>query len=136
MSHLHIGFTGTRQEVSSSQLIRLSTVMESFDVSHYDNVWFHHGDCVGADATAHEIARDLGWKIHSHPCNLGKYRANCECDVLDLIKPPLVRNAVIVDMCDILIACPKENLEQRRSGTWATIRYARNDNKIVLRIPR
>lgn len=41
------------------------------------------------------------------------------------IKPPLVRNHDIVDSTELLIACPKEQVEVLRSGTWATIRYAR-----------
>ena len=40
-------------------------------------------------------------------------------------KPPLDRNHDIVERCDLLIATPHTVEEQLRSGTWATIRYAR-----------
>jgi hypothetical protein len=39
--------------------------------------------------------------------------------------PPLERNKHIVHNCGWLIAAPKEDSETLRSGTWATIRYAR-----------
>lgn len=46
--------------------------------------------------------------------------------------PPLERNHRIVDACDVLIACPKDAQEQLRSGTWATVRYARKQGKRVI----
>ena len=50
----------------------------------------------------------------------------------DQTLPPkdyLDRNHDIVDQTDLLIATPKENTEVLRSGTWATIRYAKKINK-------
>ena len=39
---------------------------------------------------------------------------------------PLRRNKIMARLCDQLIACPAEqNGEVLRSGTWATVRYAR-----------
>ena len=43
----------------------------------------------------------------------------------------LERNRDIVDACDILIACPRTLKEELRSGTWATVRYARKVGKPV-----
>ena len=43
----------------------------------------------------------------------------------------LNRNHNIVDASEILIACPAQTEEVIRSGTWATIRYARKNNKII-----
>lgn len=45
--------------------------------------------------------------------------------------PYLARNCVIVDEADILLACPK-GPEEQRSGTWATVRYARKQNKRIV----
>ena len=42
------------------------------------------------------------------------------------------RNKDIVNSCDILIACPENDKEVIRSGTWSTIRYAKKINKTVL----
>lgn len=49
--------------------------------------------------------------------------------ILKKEKEYLDRNHDIVDCSDILITCPKEDVEQLRSGTWATIRYAKKSNK-------
>ena len=38
---------------------------------------------------------------------------------------PLARNRIIVSTSDEMLALPGEMTEQRRSGTWATIRFAR-----------
>ena len=47
-------------------------------------------------------------------------------------KEYLVRNHNIVDSTDMLIGCPKEMQEQLRSGTLATIRYAKKKNKKII----
>jgi predicted Rossmann fold nucleotide-binding protein DprA/Smf involved in DNA uptake len=46
-------------------------------------------------------------------------------------KAPLDRNRDIVDAAAVLIAAPKEMTETLRSGTWATVRYARKQGKQV-----
>ena len=61
---------------------------------------------------------------------------NLALDMSDEVRDPLPyleRNRAIVDACDILIACPKGMQEEQRSGTWATVRYARRrDRPIVI----
>ena len=47
-------------------------------------------------------------------------------------KDYLVRNHDIVDVCDVLVATPGQKEEQIRSGTWATIRYARKIRKQII----
>jgi len=97
-----------------------------------DAVVFQHGDCIGADAQAHNIACNLKFKIYVHPPTNSKYRAFCKnislkfpaCDYL-------IRNNNIVKTSDIMIATPEQNNEQLRSGTWATIRYAKKENKPI-----
>jgi hypothetical protein len=42
------------------------------------------------------------------------------------VRPPLVRNKIIVDRSELLIATPFHEKEILRSGTWMTIRYARS----------
>jgi hypothetical protein len=97
-----------------------------------ENEW-HDGDCIGADTQAHGAVRSIkeeyGFDVtlHGHPCNLpGDVRAHNEYDVMHSIAPPLVRNRVIVNSVNLMIAAPKQFDEViRGSGTWATIRYAR-----------
>jgi len=43
-----------------------------------------------------------------------------------------LRNHKIVDICDILVAFPQTNSETVRSGTYATIRYARKCKKPII----
>ncbi len=88
------------------------------------NINFIHGDCIGADADAHTLCRNVGIrKIGSYPCNLKNQRAYTDADQIADPAPPLERNRVIADRCDILIACPSTDHEIQRSGTWATIRH-------------
>jgi len=43
----------------------------------------------------------------------------------------LARNHFIVAYSEELVAAPKSNKEELRSGTWATIRYARKRKRMV-----
>lgn len=113
------GFTGTDRGMTSHQL---SAVGVHLQVSGE----LHHGDCVGADAQTHAIARRLGglW-IVGHPPDVDVKRAFCDFDVALPPRPYIDRNHDIVDACDFLLATPRGYVEELRSGTWATIRYAR-----------
>jgi hypothetical protein len=96
---------------------------------------FHHGCCVGADATAALITSEevLDVDIHAHP---GDLVALTDADALRLSdvrhrpQANLVRNKAIVNACDVLVACPK-GPEEIRSGTWSTVRYAVKQGKPV-----
>lgn len=84
-----------------------------------------HGDCTGADAEAHDIARGLAYKIIGHPPKNPKQRAYKTCDELWPEKDYFVRNCDIVDNCDQMVATPARQSEEIRSGTWHAIRYSR-----------
>ena len=98
-----------------------------------------HGDCVGADNDFHNICRSLKPSIkneadiliHIRPGGTtnNNFRAFCKGDFHYYAKPFLERNKDIVNNCDILLACPRSNVEELRSGTWATIRYANTISK-------
>jgi len=98
---------------------------------------FHHGDCVGADAQAHEYARrDLKYKVVLHPPAEITHRAWCDGDKVLKPKPYLARNKDIVLGTDLLVATPKETDEKLRSGTWSTIRFARrHKRRLVVILP-
>jgi hypothetical protein len=100
-------------------------------------LWLHHGDCVGSDAEAHRIAQELAVAVVLHPPDDDRQRAFCTGAVSSHDPMPyLRRNRMIVDSCDVLVAAPKSQHEQIRSGTWATIRYARAKVKpIVMLLP-
>jgi hypothetical protein len=136
-----IGFTGTAQGMSVHQLQQVELLLRT----RSDLREFHHGDCVGSDAQAHGIAFQLGVPtIVIHPpidpkarayCHLGEQRPLVQV-VVQVEKPYLDRNHDIVDSVDLLIATPYTDQEQLRSGTWATVRYARKVGVPVVVISR
>jgi len=93
----------------------------------------HHGDCIEADAAAHDIAIRLGKHPVIHPPIDPKYRAFKSAPASHMREPLpyLERNHAIVNESDFLIAAPS-GPETLRSGTWATVRYARKVGKRVL----
>jgi hypothetical protein len=134
-----IGFTGTREGMTDEQRSVLQLVLETSLAVH--NIYtvgeapeapaFHHGDCVGADAQAHEIARAAGWTIILHPPDNDSQRAFCKLvgEEPELVREPLPyleRNKQICEHTNMLIACPGTMGELLRSGTWSTVRYARD----------
>jgi hypothetical protein len=121
---IHLGYTGTRLGMSAAQKERLERILSSKEWGLTDILHFHHGDCIGSDEQAHDIARLYNWFIEGHPCTLNRLRAWCVCDRTHHPLPPLERNRRIVDKASFLIATPAETREVIRSGTWATVRQA------------
>lgn len=124
----HIGFTGTRKGMTPIQRKALYNLLDT-KIRHPEI--FHHGDCIGADAQAHDIAKSLGFIIHIHPPIHSYQRAYTTGDIFEKPKKYLERNHNIVDFSDCLIGAPQSTTEELRSGTWATIRYAETQNKLV-----
>jgi len=124
-----VGFTGTQSGMSSAQFEKVARIVKGLVHSH-KTIIIHHGDCIGADEDMHRIAAGQDFNIVIHPPVVAKKRAFChnkwqgKATVL-LEKPYIARNHDIVDASAILIATPKEKDEEIRSGTWATIRYAK-----------
>lgn len=123
------GFTGTRNEPTRGQIARFLDALQKHAVTE-----LHHGDCQGADEAAHLVARSLGLKVVVHPPIKHDIRAFCNGDEVLEEKDYLVRNRDIVDACDHLFAIPM-GPEVKRSGTWSTIRYARNKKPITIIMP-
>lgn len=118
---MKIGFTGTQEgmtEMQSQFVYDLLMTIEPDEV--------HHGCCIGADEQFDNllIYSPKYIDIHGHPPLNQSKMADCDCDVMHEPKEYLERNHDIVDATDALIAAPK-GPEELRSGTWATVRYAR-----------
>lgn len=127
----HVGFTGTQHRgMTLSQRMEFENLLRPDDV-------VHHGDCVGADKDADTIARRVGCKVVIHPPDNDSKRAFCAQPGDEVRKPLpyLVRNRDIVNESETVIAAPRTAIEELRSGTWATIRYARQKRRslIILR---
>lgn len=127
-----VGFTGTRYGTTREQWQTMSHVIRQEFLAASEEAVFHHGACAGSDAEAHMVAWSLGYAITVHPPLDGRLRAWVEQSaqwdpVADRIlpaRPYIERNHDIVDAVSVLIATP-DGPERERSGTWATIRYAR-----------
>ena len=128
-----VGFTGTRHGMTIKQTNQLREALKRILIVGVNG--FSHGDCVGADKQANDIAIELGYPlIRVRPPQNDKYRAFCNGPNHEIfpVRPYIVRNHDIVNESFVLIAAPKTEAEQLRSGTWATIRYARKTGLRVL----
>ncbi len=123
-----MGFTGSRNGVTEAQRKALMWL-----ILHHMPEAVHHGCCVGADAHFAAFCDSMGARPYmvGHPSDLTDLtspEAVLACDLVHDRLPPLERNREIVDACELLVACP-DGPEQQKSGTWATIRYARKVGK-------
>lgn len=120
-----VGFTGTRAVITPIQAYTLGMVFSALNPKEA-----HHGDCKGADQVFHQTCMFTKTLVVTHPCNIQEQRGFCEGATTELpIKDPLERNRDIVDQVEIMLATPHTLQEELRSGTWATIRYARRVHK-------
>lgn len=118
---MRVGFTGSQHGMSAKQKAALRVLLVELKPEE-----LHHGDCIGADAEAHTIARELNIPVVVHPPNDPKKRAFVrDADVWLIPAPYLVRNRAIVNATFVLIVAPQTDTPKVRSGTWSTWRYAK-----------
>ncbi len=128
---MRVGFTGTRNGMTKPQE---AAFIGWIEITAFEE--FHHGLCVGADeqAALHvDITGEDRPQIVGYPCTtsrLTSWKAREICDEVKPARKPLDRNHDIVDATDQLLACVA-GAEVVRSGTWATVRYARKVKKRV-----
>lgn len=127
-----VGFTGTQEGMTDLQRGTVERFLRAWHV-----LAFEHGDCIGSDEQADEIAVRIGLCRVLRPCTIESKRAHCDKAhggrVLKVYDPiaPLARNDLIVRDAHIMLATPKGS-ETLRSGTWATIRRARAARKHLI----
>jgi hypothetical protein len=128
---MKLAFTGSQRGMTARQF-------EAFMEFMKDPRWteFGNGLCIGADAEAvrHVAFGRPDIKITGFPSNVPHKLAwgvTRLCYRVHPPKPPLDRNVDIAEWCDEMVATPKEEEEVIRSGTWTTIRRARERNKPV-----
>lgn len=125
---MKVGVTATAEGLTPEQELGLAALL--VQLGDGDD-WLLHGCCIGGDAQLWEIARHrLGWRTHGHPGRglTDPARAITFDDLLDPVPstktPELTRNRLIVARSEVLLVGPSGYREKRRSGTWATYRYA------------
>ena len=126
-----IGFTGPRTGMSESQADMLHFLLRNFKAAQpttHSVMEFLHGDCVGADAQAHDIARYLGYHITAFPPSNPALRAFCKADEIRPTKPYLDRDRDIVDESEVLLAAINLPVKPH-SGSWYTYKYAHDKFK-------
>ncbi len=119
---LILGLTGTQKGATPQQketLVRMLTEWHPQEL--------HLGDCVGADTDAYVIMRNVhdDTVLVGHPPLKGSRRSFLLYDREYTPAPYLERNREIVECSDTMIAVVGVWEEEVRSGTWATVRYAR-----------
>lgn len=117
-----IGFTGTREGMTPAQMAQAE---ETLRMVHCPGAALHLGDCVGGDAQAHAMGKQLGYRLIGHPPHDPKMRAFLAYDVEWETKPYFERDADIVRESMVLVAAPRTMREMARGGTWYTVRVAR-----------
>lgn len=123
---MKVGVTGTREGMTQHQ--KEQFVLKMYELNPSE---FHHGDCVGADAEAHDMVREFFpdvW-IVVHPPIKTYSRAYKQGDEYRAPLEYVQRDRNIVDETDFLIGAPLSDVEVWRSGSWTTIRHARKTGK-------
>lgn len=124
---MKIGITGTREGMTEHQF---DLVQKYLKDKYCEGAEFHHGDCVGVDAEAALLAKEIGYKIIAHPGpDHDGLRAYVPADESREPQSHFKRNRTIVDACDHLLVVPLQMERQLRGGTWYTHDYAVKKNK-------
>lgn len=129
---LHIGITGSRHGPTKEAASSLSKKLLELRWPHRSQValpiTMHHGACVGVDSMVARLSRWMGFVVEAHPPSVDtlvcKHSLNASHKINDA-RPYLTRNRAIVKASSHLFALPNSMEEEQRSGTWATVRYAR-----------
>lgn len=122
-----LGFTGTRLGMTDPQRMETGNTLNIYRPHHGV-----HGGAPGADLDFHDICLKVG----DVRCEVFPARDDLPLWVVETalevwkVQPPLQRNTDIVNSCTLLLATPAGK-EIVRSGTWATVRYARRQHKHI-----
>lgn len=147
-----LGFTGTQAGMAVPQRARVRAEIGRAVIDGADRLLW--GCCTGADEEAAADARAVGLRLIGLPSREpgDPYRSGLVSDTTLMIpkgrNPELQRNGRIGRASHRLIAAPKNDRQKiigravargcpiwevvRRSGTWATVRYAVNHGTPVI----
>lgn len=125
---MKIGITGTRSGMTELQRTCAMSLLQRLFVN---NSQFHHGDCIGVDVQAAEIAAGIGFYTVCHPPIKTDLRGNHKSNEFREPLSYFARNRNIVDETDFLIVVPFQMSHQTSGGTWYTHDYAIKKNKPI-----
>lgn len=127
-----LGFTGSREGPTEEQ----KATWEKMTI-WLSGIGMHNGCAVGSDRYVLEnlpaVSSCSLWPANLDGSTWAKdfAKRHLATEILPILSP-LDRNKYIVSHSHGLIAFPSTDTEVLRSGTWATIRYARKTKKPVL----
>lgn len=127
---MKIGVTGTRKGMNENQRDSVTSFLRGLSME-FDYLELHHGNCVGVDVEVAEIAKELGFRIVSHPGPKSQYSGKND-EVNDETRetlPYFTRNRRIVNETNFLLVVPFEDTHQNKGGTWYTYDYALKKGK-------
>lgn len=128
-----VGVSGTTGGGTPAQRATLRVLLQRRRITQ-----LHHGEAIGIDEYAHQVVReraDDSILLIGHPPDNDSKRAFLDGYYEEREPAPyLVRDHHIVNEIDLLIACPSTAREILRSGTWATVRYARKARILIVRV--
>jgi hypothetical protein len=117
---VRVGISGTRQGATKDQSKTLRYFLGATGITRLT-----HGGCHGVDEQADAIYREVQPSpvVSVYPAIGGKGKYP-EPDIIHDEMEPLKRNPFIVEDSELILIVPAQPNEIRRSGTWATYRYA------------
>lgn len=136
---MKLGITGTRHGMTERQQNALREYLA--DIMFICKTQslpaeFHHGDCIGVDVQAAEMAKELGYVVVSHPGPESDCSAHHPSDEIRDPCTHFKRNRNIVDETHLLLVVPLQNEWHARGGTWYTHDYAvKKDHPIQIIYP-
>jgi hypothetical protein len=123
-SYRHLAFTGSKDTITPAQVKQLENELRNKRDRGY--LWMHNGDCVVSDHAAAMLWKKLNGRVMLHPPIKNRYRADFhQADIICEPADYLTRDRHMVDCSELIIGTPQTYEEQTRSGTWATLRYAK-----------
>lgn len=124
---MKIGITGTQTPGPNAREI----IIRAFGQYTPEDHMLIDGLCVGMDELVAVTLVPFGFTVHG-ACPANRYKVSqraielcTSIEYMPMFTSYMQRNDRIVELSDILIAFPKAETEELRSGTWATIRRAR-----------
>ncbi len=122
---IHVGMTGTRNGMTPEQKTTFNNCLRQLKA----NI-LHHGDCIGADADAHDIAEARNVLNFIHPPSKDELRAYKAGAKIYQEKNYFARNRDIVNASSVLIGTPA-TFHETGGGTWYTINYGIKQGGLV-----
>lgn len=137
-----VSFTGTERIADFARAVR-AVEDALLEIQERKPSAFHSGGAAGIDTIAATTAAAWYPDAHHSLWLPGGFRHNGEAlmmevpfdSIVTVPGGPMPRNDALVANCDVLLAFPRSEREERRSGTWATIRRARAQGKLILLSP-